>query len=338
MSASAPPRGNAGRIVVRLLLLLFLLAAGVFAAFRFSPWPGALLVRREFDEGAKTRVAALAQHVPADVRAVLDEPYLPSEPRLTLDVFQPAEPVGTMRTTVVWIHGGGWVSGDKADVAPYLRILAARGFTVVGVNYTVAPEATHPTPTREVNAALGYLVSSAERLEVDPTRIVLAGDSGGAHVAAQLANAIRLPSYAATLGIEPTVRPSHLVGLVLFCGAYDPKTVNLDGPFGKFLRTVLWSYSGTQGFQSDERFAAASIPAYLTPDYPPVFLSAGNADPLLAQSRAFADALAAQGIPVDSLFFPTDQSPPLPHEYQFDLDLEAARLALDRAVEFVATR
>jgi acetyl esterase/lipase len=59
--------------------------------------------------------------------------------------------------------------------------------------------------------------------------------------------------------------------------------------------------------------------------FPPMFISAGNADPLVPQSRAMAAGAAQAGVSVDSLFFPPDYVPPLPHEYQFNLDTEAGR-------------
>jgi acetyl esterase/lipase len=76
----------------------------------------------------------------------------------------------------------------------------------------------------------------------------------------------------------------------------------------------------------------------MTADFQPMFISAGNADPLLPQSRAFAEAVSGLGVHVDSLFFPHDYSPALPHEYQFNLDMEAGQLALERSVQFLAGR
>ncbi|MGH7493962.1 MAG: hypothetical protein ACREOO_16405 [bacterium] len=69
-----------------------------------------------------------------------------------------------------------------------------------------------------------------------------------------------------------------------------------------------------------------------------MFISAGNADPLLPQSRAFAETAASLGVHVDSLFFPHDYTPALPHEYQFNLDVDAGQLALERSVKFLSVR
>lgn len=191
---------------------------------------------------------------------------------------------------MVWIHGGGWVSGGKGEVANYLKILAGRGYATVGVDYSLAPGSTYPTPVREVLAALEYLAREGERLNVDSTRLVLAGDSAGAQIAAQVANIVSAPSYSQTVGIASTVERDQLKGVVLFCGPNDNGTVNLEGAFGGFLATVLWSYSGTRTFADDQDFAAAYVLHRVTPDFPPAFVSVGNGDPLAPQSGALAEA------------------------------------------------
>jgi acetyl esterase len=74
---------------------------------------------------------------------------------------------------------------------------------------------------------------------------------------------------------------------------------------------------------------------YVTENFPPSFISAGNADPLLPHSLTLADRLEQLGVPVETLFFATDHEPGLGHEYQFVLDSEAGQLALERSVEFL---
>ena len=122
--------------------------------------------------------------------------------------------------------------------------------------------------------------------------------------------------------------------MILYCGPYDLKTVNFDGAFGHFVRTAMWAYSGSKGFLQLSHLAPFSVLHYVTAEFPPTFISAGNGDPLLPQSRALADALTIQGVAVDSLFS-LDYNPGLPHEYQFNLDSDAGQLALDRSLAFI---
>ncbi len=314
---------------------LVLVAAG-YAAYVFTPWPSALLIRRAFDRGGIESARALEKHVPAGVAAVLDARYDANDRDALLDVFHPGDAgAGEGLPTIVWIHGGAFLSGSKDHIAPYLRILAARGFTVVGVDYSLAPASTYPTPVRQVNTALTYLTRNAARLHVDPSKLFLAGDSAGSQLAAQLALVIIAPSYAAEVGIVPSVTRAQLRGVILFCGVYGLEQVDPDSPFGKFQRAMLWSYFGAKDFLSDPRLAQFSLAGHITADFPPLFISVGNGDTLQPQSRRLAEAALRQGVPVDALFFPESRTPALPHEYQFNLDDEAGRLALERASSFV---
>lgn len=337
--------GGSRRTIVRRVLLsavggLVGLAVAGFVVYQVSPWPSALIIRRGFDQEGKKVSEALSRHVPSGVAARLNEHYDLNDGDAYLDVYYPTELDNTDRTlpTVVWIHGGAWVSGSKDLIANYLKIVAARGYTVIGVGYSIAPGKTYPTPLIQVNKALAYLNSNAQRLHIDASRLVLAGDSAGSQIAAQVANIISVPSYAKSVGIEPTIGREQLAGVMLYCGAYDMKLINVNGEFGGFLKSVLWAYTGTKDFKNDSRTAHASVLNYVTPTFPAMFISAGNDDPLLPQSRAFADAVASKGVPVDSLFYPDDYTPALPHEYQFNLDAEAGNLALERSIAFLAER
>lgn len=296
-----------------------------FVAMQVSPWPAALVYRFVMNRGGEGLNAALERHVPPGVLAVLDEPY---EAGVALDVFFPG--AGTF-PTIVWIHGGGFLAGDKSHVRNYLRILAANGYTTVALGYSIGPAAHYPTPLRQANAALAHLVRNSERLHVDPARIYLAGDSAGAHLAAQLANAISVPAYAKTVGIAPSIERSQLRGVILHCGIYDFALPSPGGLYDHFMRTVMWSYSGKRNPQP---LPELSVARQVTAAFPPAFISAGNGDALLPHSHALADALARAGVKVDTLFFPGHE-PELPHEYQFNLDSAAGRLALERTLRFL---
>jgi acetyl esterase/lipase len=310
------------------------LMVAVYATFHLSPWPSALLTRRGWDRGGVATNNALQKHVPADVAGQLNVRYDVDDADADLDVFYPStvEKTDKVLPTVVWVHGGSWISGSKDHIANYLKILASKGFTTVGVNYTLAPAKTYPTPVKQVNVALGFLSKNAARLHVDPAQLFLAGDSAGSQIAAQLANIISAPSYAAEVGIVPSIERSQLRGVVLHCGTYDAKLAH-------FSRTgVLWSYFGTKDFMSDPRLSQFSVVHHVTSGFPPMFISSGNDDALAPQSYVFAEQVAARGVLVDRLFFPPASTPKVPHEFQFDLETDAGRLALQRSVEFMTER
>jgi acetyl esterase len=327
------------RTLPKIVAIAAALALVAWVAIQVSPWPAALAIRYVFDADGRRTNAVLAGRVPAGVAARRNEIYAAGDPDARLDVFYPAVAQAQDRAllTIVWIHGGGFLSGSKEQIANYAQILAAGGYTVVAVDYSVAPERTYPTPLRQLNAALAYLQQNAARLHIDPQRFVLAGDSAGALLAAQIANAVTSAAYAKTLDLVPTLKPSQILGLLLYCGPYDMRPPAPGAAFSWFVRTVLWSYSGRRDFANDPRLATLVVVNYLTPQFPPSFISVGNADPLSKQSHALAAALAGLGVRAETLFFADDYAPPLPHEYQFNLDTDAARLALERAQEFLAS-
>lgn len=319
----------------RILLICLGLAFIGYAAFALSPWPTTLLTRLAFGYGASKTTAALAGHVPAGIRERRDIRYGSAEDE-TLDIYLPPGNIEPNRPVIVWIHGGAFVAGERGDIAPYLKILAGRGFATVAIGYTRAPTARYPTPVLQANAALGFLQREGQRLGLDPARLVLAGDSAGAHIASQLAAGLTGRDYAERLGLQPAVPPASLRGTVLFCGAFDLTAIDLTGPFGNFVRSVLSAYFGVANPLDSERITQASVPRYVTEAFPPSFISAGNGDPLAPQSVMMAQALRDRGVRVDTLFFPPETEPKLPHEYQFDLDRAEGRQALDRLTAFLS--
>jgi acetyl esterase len=311
------------------------LVGAAYLAFTLSPWPSALIIREIFNRGGAAMAAEMAPHVPTGVVSTLDIAYGEGRDEV-LDIFRP-EAATQPLPTIVWVHGGAWIAGDKAEIANYLKIIAAQDYTVVGVNYTLAPTARYPEPVEQVSRALAFLVANADDFGIDATRIALAGDSAGGHIAAQLANITTAPAYAAAIGIPPALAPEQLRAMLLFCGAYNLDLIDFDGGFSWFLRSVLWSYTGSQAPDNQGALATFSVAAHVTPQFPPAFITAGNDDPLEAQSHDMAEKLEAQGVVVDTLFYPDDHSPPLPHEYQFLLDGGDAQIALTRLLAFLQT-
>lgn len=312
-------------------------AAAVLAvvlATVLTPWPLALAYRHAFNAGGAKTAEAMRRHVPAGVAGRTDLAYRAGDPDARLDVFRPASADAPL-PVIVWIHGGAYISGRKEDVTPYLRILASHGYATVGIEYSVAPGATYPTPVRQANDALAWLQAHSAELGLDMRRVALAGDSAGGHAAAQLAQSTVAPEYARALGIEPALEPAQLRAAVLACGIYDLALPDYDGDHGRFLRTVMWAYFGRPDFLDDPRAGFASVARHVDGRFPPAFVTAGNGDPLLPQSRAMAARLQAAGVATDTLFFPADHAPALPHEYQFYLDTPEGQQALSRLLDFL---
>jgi acetyl esterase len=322
------------KAVLWVVLAVVACCAMAYAALELSPWPAAFVYRWWMNHGGIELNQALEEHVPPHVAAQLDYHYDADDPDAWLDVYFPESATRAL-PTIVWVHGGGFLAGDRRQVGNYLRILAGRGYTTVAVGYSLGPGNHYPTPLRQVNAALAYLERNAIQLRIDPEHLFLAGDSAGAQIAAQMANIVTSPAYAKTLSIAPTIRREQLRGVILHCGIYDLGLAKFDGIYGHFMRTIVWSYSGVKEFGEKARLPEFSVPRHVTGEFPPTFISVGNGDALLQHSRALADALDKRGVTVDRLFFPEDYRPKLPHEYQFHLETGAGREALERTVRFL---
>lgn len=88
---------------------------------------------------------------------------------------------------VVVVHGGGWDSGERTQLAALNFHLARRGVAVAAVSYRLAPKHRWPAARDDVRAALAYLKNQAGALGLDPTRFVLLGRSAGGQIAEAVA-------------------------------------------------------------------------------------------------------------------------------------------------------
>jgi acetyl esterase/lipase len=328
-------RRHRGLSITLGVVLFAVLAVVVITSI--TPWPSAMLIRAVFERGGHETAAEMERHVPdTPVREMTGIPYRDGDETLTLDVYTTAEE-GDARPTVVWIHGGAWISGSSADVDPYMRILADAGYTAIAVNYTLGPEATYPTAVFEINDALTYIDDHADDLAVDSTQLVIAGDSAGGQLASQMAALTTNPSYAELMDIEPALSADQLVGVILNCGVYDMRAMtDLPGIVGWGFKIALWSYTGTKDWAAESPGATMSTIDFVTSDFPPTYISGGNGDGLTwLEGIPMAQRLRSLGVDVTDLFWPADHEPALPHEYQFHLDLEEAQHALDETLAYL---
>jgi acetyl esterase/lipase len=328
-----PARGGLGERLLR-----WCLGAALRASLLVSPRPAALLVRRVFAAGGAKTAEALARHAPPDVAALIDERY-GDEPDMLLDLYRPASATGLL-PVLLWVHGGGFCGGTKDELAGYLKLVASRGYAVAGPRYSLAPEHRYPTPPRQMMQALAFLQAESRRLQLDPARIVVGGDSAGAHIAAQIGALVTTPGYPDAVGVVPTIAPAQLRGLVLACGPYDLALArSADTPAGRrLIQVVLWAYSGKRRVLDDPGFAAWSVPDHVTSAFPPTLITVGNADPLRPHSERLAERLRERGVETETLFYPDDHEPPLGHEYQFDLDSDAGRRFYEHLLAFLQKR
>ncbi|WP_336963389.1 alpha/beta hydrolase [Sphingobium aquiterrae] len=107
--------------------------------------------------------------------------------RRTLDIYAPARPATGPLPVVIFFYGGSWASGDRGGYGFVGRALAARGFITVIPDYRIGPETVYPGFVEDGVAALRWVRAHIGTRGGDPDRIVLAGHSAGAYIAAMLA-------------------------------------------------------------------------------------------------------------------------------------------------------
>jgi len=118
----------------------------------------------------------------------------------SLDIYYPDRCLAARCPVVMWVHGGGWRTGDKGNNGA--KDLAATwenaGAVVVTLNYRLTPDVVHPAHVQDVAAGIAWTRANIGRYGGDPQRLFLLGHSAGAHLVALVATD---PQYLAAHGL-----------------------------------------------------------------------------------------------------------------------------------------
>ena len=126
-------------------------------------------------------VACLSEARAQDVKR--DIPYAdPAHERQVLDVYAPKGAKNL--PVVVWIHGGGWQTGDKKDVQLKPQVFNEKGFVFVSTNYRLLPAVDMGTIVRDVAKSVRWVRDHVAESGGDPDRLFVMGHSAGAQLAA----------------------------------------------------------------------------------------------------------------------------------------------------------
>jgi arylformamidase len=197
-------------------------------------------------------------------RAAADVPYGDHE-RQRLDVYLPQQRSSGQLPVLVWVHGGGFVRGEKySPTNPFNahvgRWAARNGFMGVVVNYRLAPQAQWPSGGEDVAAVIAWLERAAVGFGGDAQRIVLAGTSAGA---------AHIGTYLQFHAAAPRVR-----GAVLLSGLYGATPLSdQDLP-----------YYGRDAAQDEARVSLAALAAGAVP----LFVACAELDPPRFQAETLA--------------------------------------------------
>ncbi|MFJ8048319.1 alpha/beta hydrolase [Streptomyces luteogriseus] len=221
-------------------------------------------------------------------------------------IYRPASAPQRPRPALVWVHGGGWISGDldsnEADWTAR-EVCARADAVVVSVDYRLAVDGvTYPVPHDDVVAAVRWVRDNSAVLGIDPGRITVGGGSAGANLAAGAVLRLRdddgrLPAalvlaYPVMHAALPALSPELAEAL-----AKLPRMVRI------LAEDVVVMTADYLGDTPDAHGYAMPADGVLDGLCPTLLLDA-EYDGLRASSEAFAAALRASGVPLRHVTVP----------------------------------
>ncbi|POT58350.1 acetyl esterase [Citrobacter amalonaticus] len=203
--------------------------------------------------------------------------------------------------TLFYLHGGGFILGNLDTHDRIMRLLADyTQCTVIGVDYSLSPEARFPQAIEETVAACQFFHQRADKYQLNMTRIGFAGDSAGAMLALSSALWLR----------DKRVACGKVAGVLLWYGLYgmqDSVSRRLHGgSWDGLTREDLLMYENAYLRNEEDR----ESPYYclfnndLTHDVPPCFIVGAEFDPLIDDSRLLYQTLQAHQQPCEYKMYP----------------------------------
>lgn len=211
---------------------------------------------------------------------------------LKMDLYYPSGIVEPA-PVAVYVHGGGWVSGDKASGAGFQEVqeLVNRGYLVSAVNYRLAPRYKFPAQIEDVKCAIRCIRANAKKYGVDPTRIGAWGGSAGGHLVSLLGLTDASAGFDGSGGYLN--QSSRVVAVVDMFGPTD-----LTNLYAGVNPQMMESVFGTVD-RNGEIAKKASPVTYVSTEAPPFLILHGELDALvpLSQSQILYEKLKATGVP-----------------------------------------
>lgn len=231
---------------------------------------------------------------------------------LCLDVLQPV--AAGPHPVLIYFHGGGFAIGSKRTHRALAAAYAAQGYLVFNADYRLAPQHPFPAALEDACSAWLWAAEHAPAYGGDVQRMGLCGESAGANLALAVLLACCTPRpepYAAPL-FERGLRP---VLALLYCGFLQSsrperyRRAGVSDFSAGIARDAAQSYLGKFSRHPQAEQALADplcvIEAMtLAPDLPPMFVAAGLADPVVADSQRLEHALHRLHAPCTAHYYP----------------------------------
>ena len=207
---------------------------------------------------------------------------------LQLDLARPKDGEGPF-PAIVFIHGGGWASGNRQAFRSKIEQAAKKGYVAVAISYRLTqPDAEtklgkvpFPAQIHDCKCAVRWLRSAAEKYHVDPQRIGVAGGSAGGHLSLLVGLTDETADLEGDGGYAD--QSSRVRAVVNFFGPTDLVKEYRDAENARgFLKGLCHGTPDT----APDVYKAASPVTYVAKDDPPVLTLHGDKDPLVPVSQA----------------------------------------------------
>jgi len=182
---------------------------------------------------------------------------------------------------VVCIHGGGWVGGDRRQMAQTIEVLARHGYVAVAPDYRLAPKYPFPAAVHDVKEAVRWLRANAGKYHLDPDRIGVTGGSAGGHLAQFLGVTADVRSFEGDGGHRD--QSSRVACVVNYYGPSD-----FTKSYGKSVDAaeVLPLFLGGNLETARRQHVLASPLYWVTPHAAPTLCVHGTKDAYVAHEQA----------------------------------------------------
>lgn len=271
------------------------------------------------------------------VKILRDLVYPSAYGRNRVDLYLPVKREKPV-PVIVWVHGGSFVAGVKESVENWTASLASEGAAVAAVEYQWSPEAHWPAQVLQIGECCRFLCENAADYGLDMQSVIIAGDSAGAHMAAQFALLHSSEAFRERSGLRPVLKDGALKGAMLYCGPYElgGKPVQ-NRKLRFFIDRVGWCYLGRKDWRDSKEAELCTIKNYVTPQFPPAYITDGNTFSFEPHGRALAVALRAQQVPVQERFFPPEYGQ-VTHGYRAQMRQPCARACYEDTLRFLKDR
>jgi acetyl esterase/lipase len=239
---------------------------------------------------SKQKVLAIAAQNQVELR--LDQSYADNDnPKQKVDLYLPGKRNSSKPLPVVaFIHGGGWVNGDRLGYAAAAIQLARTGdYAAVTVGYRLTKEAHWPEQIYDCKAAIRWIRGHAQELNLDADRIAVWGSSAGGHLSSLLGTSGGVKALEGRIG-PFTSLSSRVAGVVNLCGPEDfTKALMFDKTGNPIIQddAVIGLLGGNYEEQHDAAVAASPL-TYVSADDPPFITFHGTTDQRVAFLHAEA--------------------------------------------------